>query len=124
MQKRQYILRNDRIRDNAVSLIKSLTISEERLIKITVEDYEENRSLEQNAKLHAMLGELADQTGYRLDEIKSIILIELGHCKHVVDPDGNEYKIPKSTSKMSVKKLSELIEEIYQWSAENGFVLR
>jgi len=85
-----------------------------------------NRSSQQNAKLHAMLADLAKQKpqGRELDveTWKGLFLAEIGRrvkFEPSLDGTGVVAMAPR-TSKLNVKEFSDLIECIYAYGAEHG----
>jgi hypothetical protein len=85
------------------------------------------RSGEQNAKLWALLGELAAQVnwhGQRLTdaEWKDVLTAGLKRQKVVPGIDGGFVVLGSSTSRMTKPELSELIELIYAFGAQQGVV--
>lgn len=85
-----------------------------------------NRSTQQNAKLHAMLADLAKQKpqGRDLDveTWKGLFLAEIGKrvkFEPSLDGTGVVAMAPR-TSKLNVKEFSDLIECIYAYGAEHG----
>ena len=83
------------------------------------------RSLEQSAKMWAMLGDVAAQVvwhGRKLtaEEWKHVMTASLSRQDVVPGLDGCFVVLGQSTSKMSVKALSELIELISAFGAEHG----
>lgn len=86
---------------------------------ITVKRFHRPRTLEQNAKLHAMINELADHCGYTASEMKDIVKAEF--AKEVERRIANRsIRIPQPTSEMTVMDMSEMIERLYQLGAEVG----
>lgn len=93
---------------------------------------EPTRSLDQNAKLHAMLGDIARQCkwmGNQLDadDWKRLLLDawarqEGGHAARIVPSlDGQGVvTLGAQTRSMGVRDMASLIESIYAWGAENG----
>ena len=75
-------------------------IVEMYITKITEED---DRTLGQLAKVHAMIKELARETGHTFEEMKETVKEKAG----LVDPASNEYK---SFAVCSKKELSDAIE--------------
>jgi hypothetical protein len=88
------------------------------------------RSLEQNAKLHAMFGELAKKARYMereltLNQWKTLMIS--GHAMATglgadVIPgiEGEFVNIRESSAQMSVARMTSLIEYVHAWAAENN----
>jgi hypothetical protein len=102
--------------------LKEKLQAEKRLV-LTVR--EETRSLEQNAKLWAMLGEISDQVdwyGQKLspEDWKHILTASLKKQRAVPGIDGGFVVLGQSTSKMSVAEMSELIELMHAFGAQQN----
>lgn len=83
------------------------------------------RSLDQNAKLWVLLGELSQQViwhGQRLtdSEWKDVMTAALKRQKVVPGVDGGFVVLGSSTSRMSKAELSELIELVMAFGAQHG----
>lgn len=92
---------------------------------MVVEIKEPTRNLEQNAKLWAMLSEVAQQVewyGRKLsaEDWKHVFTASLAKQDVVPGIDGGFVVLGKSTSKMSKREFAELIELIYAFGAERG----
>lgn len=86
---------------------------------------EPTRNLEQNAKLHAMIDDVAraDPLGhsYDADDYKAVF-VNAYKSEHRVlyGVDGRPFPAPVRTSAFSVKQCAELIELVYAFGAEHG----
>jgi hypothetical protein len=81
------------------------------------------RSLDQNAKMWAMLADLASQIdwyGNRLtpDEWKDVLTAALKKQKAVPGIDGGFVVIGARTRNMTIREMSELVELMYAFGAE------
>lgn len=101
---------------------------------ICIEVREKHRTLEQNAKLHAMLSEIARQKEFggqkRTIEQWKMIFIS-GHriatggtAEMAVGLEGEVINLRESTAQMGVQRLASLISYIDAWAAENGVVFK
>jgi hypothetical protein len=102
--------------------IKALLFDGQRL---EVEIRPARRSTEQNAKLWAMLNEVAEQVewyGQRLtpEEWKHVFTASLKKQRVVPGLDGGFVVLGLSTSRMSKAELSELLELILAFGAQRG----
>jgi hypothetical protein len=89
-----------------------------------------NRSLDQNALLHAMFGELEKQATYmgqklKLNQWKTLMIsghaMATGMGAHIVPGlEGEWVNIRESSAQMSVARMTSLIEYIHAWAAMNG----
>ena len=92
-----------------------------------VEFHKPQRTLEQNAKMWAMLteiaasGELRDQR-WTPDQWKSIFMQSLGHPVEVLPSlDGKSwFPVSLSSSRLSKEQMSEMIECMLAWGTQNG----
>ena len=118
--KRVLILSHDVARQRAVEAVReapagySVTIAEPK------------RSLESNARMWAMLAEVSEQVewyGKRLtpEDWKHVFTASLRRLEVVPNLDGTGFvALGMSTSRMSVREMSDLIELISAFGAERG----
>lgn len=102
--------------------------------EIVIEVRERTRTDEQNAKLHAMLQDIAQQAtwqGDKLDLYGWKNLFVSGHTvatrapyKLVMGLEGELVNVREKTSEMGVRRLASLIEYVAAWAAENGVKFR
>ncbi|MGY3535371.1 recombination protein NinB [Bradyrhizobium sp. USDA 4452] len=91
-----------------------------------VEFKEPQRTLEQNDRMWAMLTDIARQctlNGRRwsTDQWKVIFLHELGReAQFIPSLSGNFIPYGQSSSDLGVKEMSDLIESMFAYGAENG----
>lgn len=96
---------------------------------IFVELRNATRTDEQNAKLHAMLGDIAKQKTFNgkklsIEQWKMIFvsghrIATGGEAEMAIGLEGEVINLRESTANMSIKRLSSLIEYIYAWAADN-----
>ncbi len=94
-----------------------------------VEVKPKTRSLEQNALLHALLGECAKTMKYHsktlsIEQWKVLFvsahnIVEGRPVQVIAGIEGEFVNIRESTAKMTVKRLNSLIEYIQAWVADN-----
>jgi hypothetical protein len=82
--------------------------------------YRPPRTLPQNAKLHAMIGELAANFGYSASELKDWLKWEYGPKKEF-SFRSHRKMIPKSTAEYSKLEMIEFIGQVDRIATENGF---
>ena len=98
--------------------------------KVVVEVREKARTDEQNAKLHAMLGDIAKQktfNGQKLNIEQWKMIFVSGHriatggtAEMAIGLEGEVINLRESTARMGVRRLASLIEYIQAWAAGNG----
>ncbi|MDP0125013.1 recombination protein NinB [Glaesserella parasuis] len=126
--KQKYFLRTEQIKNNALEFVKALPIDEKKPLVIDVKPI--TRNLEQNAKFHAMCGDIAKQVQFNGEwlplETWKVILISAhaeatkeGSCL-VTGLEGELVNIRESTAQMSVKRMASLIEYATSWGVSNG----
>ena len=119
-------LRNEMDRQRAIAWLQSVDLAQARKLAITDED----RSEEQNKKLHAMLADIAKQVEHAGKKWNILIwkrlctaawLREIGENATMIPAlDGNGFDvIYEKTSKLGVKKCASLIEWVSAFGAEN-----
>ncbi len=93
---------------------------------VTIEPFKRPRTNPQNAKLHAMIRELAQHTGYTEKEMKDVAKAAYYPSKHLKRPghQPTKYVVPKSTAELNVEEASEVVERLYQLGAEIGCVFQ
>ena len=94
-----------------------------RPFEILVKPFKRRRTLDQNAKMHAMIREVAQHVGYSDGELKDYIKSEYGP-KRKVRIGKREVVIPKSTRDYNVMECADIIEVLYMLGAECGCVFQ
>jgi hypothetical protein len=119
---RRFVLVHDTARQNAVEAVRSAPPGYEVLVK------EPSRNLDQNAKLWSLLTEVSEQVdwyGKKLtpDDWKNVFSASLRKLQVVPNLDGSGFvALGMSTSRLSKREFSDLIELIYAFGAERGVV--
>lgn len=109
------ILRNDQLRDRAISEIARLDLR--KVFSVQIEEYHPPRSLDQNAYLHAVpLKLICEATGYDLEEMKTYLLGEaFGWAEK--DVFGRKVVQPlRRSSSLNTKEFGWFLEWIEQWA--------
>ena len=120
---RSIIIKNETYRREVFELIQK--IQADGSYSVTFAETSK-RNLEQNNRMWAMLSEVAAQVvwyGSRLtpEEWKIVFTAALKKTRIVPDLDGTGFvSLGASTSRMTVKEFSELIELINAFAAEHG----
>ncbi len=116
-------LANDAVRARAIHWIQHVPPG------TRVEFKQPKRTLDQNARMWAMLGDIAKQKqhfgqSYEAGDWKVIFLHALGReTRFVPALDGAGFlPIGQSSSDLSKSEMSELIEMMFAWGAQNGVV--
>ena len=125
MQKRQFILRNEAIKKYALQQLADIQPDEEH--PPVIEQREMTRSLDQNAKMWAILTDIAEQVEWygrmlKPEDWKHILSASLKKQQAVPGIDGGFVVLGLSTSKMSVSEMRDLIELAQAFGAEHGVV--
>lgn len=77
------------------------------------------RTLQQNKFLHVCISIYAIETGYTLDEAKTLLKRECGFMVY----EKNNQKFLKKTSDMDTKELTDFIEWIRNYAGVHGFYI-
>jgi hypothetical protein len=124
MSKQIYILRNEAIRRRAMESVWNAPDNYKLVIS------EETRSLEQNSRLWPSLTEISNQVMWHGRKLSP------GDWKHVFTSSMKKMDVVPnlentgfvalglSTSKMSKRELSDLLELVYAFGAEHGVVFK
>lgn len=131
MEKITYFLDNEQRRLNLINQIRQLPLDYHKPLMVEIK--KPNRKLSQNAKLHAMLGEISKKATY-LNKPRDIefwkglfvsgwqIATKQG-CEIVPGLEGEFINIRVSTTTLNVSQLAEVIEYVYAWCADNSVEL-
>jgi hypothetical protein len=120
MSKKLFILAHDMARANAKRAI------DEAPDGYAVQIKEPTRNLDQNARMWAMLGDVSRQVdwyGKRLtaEDWKHVFSSSLRRLEVVPNLDGTGFvALGMSTSRMSVREMSDLIELVFAFGAERN----
>ena len=114
-------IHNEQTRIAALQHIRSIPI--EKPYELTIKEVKSVRTIEQNAKMWAMLGDIALQTQWHgmylcKEEWKEMITAALKKQKVVPGIDGGFVVIGASTSKMSIKEMIDVIDFAYAFGAD------
>ncbi len=117
------IIRTDAHKAHCLETIANL--SPGKVWEVEVREYKPTRTIEQNNKMWAMLGEVSAQVdwyGNKLtdEEWKDVFTAALKKQKVVPGIDGGFVVIGARTSKMKIAEMVELIELMYAFGAERG----
>lgn len=125
---KSFFLRSNQVRSNCLEFIRELPTDEKNPLVVKIQPM--TRSLEQNAKLHAMLSDISKQCEFNgkkrnIDTWKVIMVsahkIATGEkAEMAIGLEGEVINLRESTAQMSVKRLASLIEYIQAWGVENG----
>lgn len=123
MEKQTYLLRDSRIRQNCIEAIQKLPANSQTPLVVTIS--ERTRSLEQNALMWACLHDVSAQVvwyGRKLTPEcwKHIFSASLNGQDTVPGIDGGFVVLGKSTSKMRVSEMRDLITLIHAFGAEHN----
>lgn len=133
--KQKFFIRSEAIRENAKTLIDQLllpeVVDEKEVTKpYVVEIKPITRTLEQNAKLHAMLTDISNQLQFKgrwlsVDQWKMIMVsahaIATGKEQELeTGLEGELINLRESTAGMGVKRLASLIEYLTAYGVKNG----
>ncbi|MFK5239422.1 recombination protein NinB [Glaesserella parasuis] len=126
--KQKYFLRTEKIKNNALQFVRALPVDEKNPLVVDVKPI--TRNLEQNAKFHAMCGDIAKQVQFNGEwlplEAWKVLLIS-AHAEAtkegsrlVIGLEGELVNIRESTAQMGVKRMASLIEYVTAYGVSNG----
>ena len=86
---------------------------------IEITPFKQPRTVGQNALMHVLFAEIAEQSGYHPDDVKT--LLKAKYSPRIPIEIGKEVAVvPMGTSDMNLEQGSAFIERIYPFGAENG----
>lgn len=123
METQRYLLRDNSIRQNCITAIQQLPTDSNKPLQVTIQ--EDTRSLAQNRMLWACLHDISQQVvwyGRKLDSEswKNIFSAAQHQQDTVPGINGGFVVLGKSTSKMRVSEMRDLVEIIFAFGAEQG----
>ncbi|XRX99812.1 recombination protein NinB [Cronobacter sakazakii] len=126
--KQTIFLRSKQHQQSAINAILASPLDTDRQVIIRITDYK--RNLDQNAKFHALLADIAAQVqwcGKWLRPEQWKVLLISGHAvatkqeaEVVPGLEGEYVNIRESSAEMSVKRMSSLIEYTVAWATGQG----
>jgi len=112
-----FILRDETILKNCLDVIQ-------QSIGCTVEikPYKKTRSGRQNRLYWTLLGIIAKDAGYELDDLHTAVKVRfLGADEKLIA--GQLVTVPKSTTGLNTREFTELVDKVYALGAQMGIVL-
>ncbi len=111
----QYILIDRQRKENCINYISSLTDYDK--YEVVIKPYKKNRSTSQNRTMWMWYNELSKHTGHTPEELHEQMKVSvLGVDRRVVH--GQALIIPKSTTGLSTKDMSEFMRAIEELARE------
>jgi len=105
----QYILSSDNRRNAAIKHIQSLDLNEP--YEIIVQLYNKKRSISQNKLLWNMYKPISEYTGYTEEELHELFKATcIGY--DVFTFNGEQFLKPKSSTRLTVKGMTKMLEKI------------
>lgn len=130
--KQVFILRDKAVVEYACQYLKSLSLDSQQLLKVVIDTM--TRTGEQNAKFHAICGDIAKSKfkwmGKERTEAQWKVLLVSGHAtatkegsEVTVGLEGEYINLRESTALMNKSRGSSLIEYSVAWCISNGIKL-
>ena len=119
--KQTFTIFNERARENVIKHLRLVTATPSH--EVTIKEVKSTRTLEQNNKLWAMLGDIANQVNWHgqfltKEEWKDVFSAGLKKQTAVPGIDGGFVILGTHTSKMSIKEMIDLITLMYAFGSE------
>ena len=87
--------------------------------KITIEEWDYKRSIDQNKRYWEMLGQLGYHLGYTADEMHQLLTYKYLSYKSIVM--DNEVVVVPSTTSLSVKEFGDYMNNVENFASSLGF---
>ena len=118
----QFILRNDRVRQNVIDLITRLDLSKPWIV--IVRKYVKKRSSSQNSLIHQWFNIIADQVGDDMESVKADFKrMFLPMVERTSNITGEVTMEPKRTRDLKTVEMSEFMGKIIAFSASQLGIL-
>lgn len=115
-----FILRDDdsltRVKQGLHNCLKNLNLEKPKQVKIT--DYKEDKTGEQRAWFHILVGLFGAELGYTKLQMKRVMMVEVFGVENVLGVE-----IAKSSESLKRDDYSQLIEQTYIKAGEMGIQL-
>ena len=111
VNKGKLILNNERIFKD------QLHIFEGNEVEIRIRVRSNNRSREQNSLYWQWINIMSNETGFTKEEMHELIKYKF-LARNIVDDNGDEEVIVKSTTTLTVKEFSKLMNDVLYWSSD------
>jgi hypothetical protein len=118
--RRAFKITSKQIRHNAVQAVLECTA--EKVMRVTIEPYVEDKTGEQRGFWHVLLKIISDETGYRQEEVKELVKKKCLGTRSITI-GGYEKEVTVSSESKNRTEYSELIDHTYQLAAEAGISL-
>lgn len=112
---RTYVLRDAGVRERFKRFIDSLPT--DKVFEVTVAPFKERHTSGQRAKWHAMITEIARDTGNDPDDVKEYLKDTFGPKSEVVI-GGVHRAVAKPSSHYNLEEYSEMIDRTAAWAAQ------
>jgi hypothetical protein len=109
-----FICRNKAELDRAAEMIGNL--APDKAWRVTVGRYHNRRSLDQNARFHAIIAAVATETGNDPSFLKEWVKAEFGP-KITGEVDGRQVTLPKPSRQYDTAEMSEVMDRLEAWAA-------
>ena len=120
----KYVLHDDDRRANCIAEIQRLPLEPVQCVEI--QPYKKTRSLEANARYWSILTELAVGMARQMDGEWHDPEVWHQHFRATFLPcntlhiDGEDVRIPKSTTKLKTAEFSDFMAQVEAWGVEHG----
>lgn len=117
-----FVLSAEQYRQTAIAYISRLPL--DAGLCLEVKKHKRDRSGAQNRLWHKWVGIMAKEAGYHVEEMKDILKRHiLGSVEYENKRTGEVYQRVRSTTELSVKEFSELMNQTEILAAQYGIVL-
>jgi len=88
------------------------------VLEVVIRPHKSKRSLQQNARLHKIIGLCAKEAGYTINEMKLTFKAELLEPVEIVKVKGWNVPVYKSTADMTVGELNDFMHGVENLAAQ------
>jgi hypothetical protein len=111
VSRRTWVLRNERVLENALDAVISASKESGRLYRVILEPYKKPRTLQQNSTIHMWMNEIAEFVGDTPESVKRWLKDDFWP-KHTVMRLGRMRTEPKSTADLTREEMISVMDRI------------
>ena len=103
---------------NRTAMIKELTTLNDGAVEITISNYTDSRSINQNRLMWMWFSIIGKHIGYTPQQVKGIMQVKFLLTEDVIESTGEVVPRVRGTSELDKAEFTEFIDNVYRWSLE------
>lgn len=119
--KRTFRLVHETARISALACIRDLPINTRKPLVIVVDEEKAKRSLDQNARYWALLGQASQTTGEESESLHYACKCRFLGYKEI-EIEGQVFRVASSTAKLGTRAFMAYCDQVEAWLFSNGLI--